>query len=60
MRHIGDLIAAVSAELCLKYAMAARHDLKCPYWDRIEPTDCDCRCRPMIDLLLHIAARKAE
>jgi hypothetical protein len=58
MAHIGSIIARISPDIARHYTRAPRHELRCPYWNRAEPTDCTCSCRPVIDLLLHIIARK--
>jgi len=57
--HIGAIIARMSADVARGQARWLRHDPECPYWPRLTPTDCACSARPVIDLLLHIAHRKA-
>jgi hypothetical protein len=59
MTHIGTIIAGMSADVARGQARWLNHDIGCPYWDRIEPAECACSARSVVDLLLYIASRKA-
>ena len=59
MEHIAPIIARITAKMAAEQAKHTNHGLRCPFWDRIDPRACSCETRPLIDLLLHIAARNA-
>jgi hypothetical protein len=59
IEHIGTIIARVGADIAAKQARWLQHDYGCPCWNKVVPTDCNCSARPVIDLLLTIAQRKA-
>ena len=59
MEHIAPIIERVTAELAERQTRRLSHDLKCPYWERIDPHACSCSSRPVVDLLLAIAQRRA-
>ena len=59
MERIAPIVARVTAEIADRQVRHLDHDLRCPYWERIAPADCACASRPVVDLLLALAQRRA-
>jgi hypothetical protein len=59
MEHVAPIVARVTADLAHRQVRHLDHEIACPFWERIDPAACCCSARPLIDLLLHLADKKA-